>query len=563
MTTVANARIDIEADGASEAQRALGAVTGALQALGAAALAVAGAGLAAIGAALNYSIQQAMEAQAVMAQTNAVIKSTGGAAGVSAAQVLSLADSYSALTGIQDDVIQQAENMLLTFTNISDDVFPAATATALDMSVALGQDAVQSSVMLGKALNDPINGITALQRVGVTFSDTQKQQIKDFMAVNDVASAQGVILDELAKEFGGSAEAFGKTAAGQFEIFKNRLSEIGEAAGNILLPALGEVLNVVGPEIIKALEASLPLVQTFANLLTSIALAAQAGVPPLENLSRNFMSLLPPETRTALEEFLASLQTQFGPAFESISASLNTIGMQLTAFWQAHGEDIIASVSAHLNVVATIFSGVLQFIAGIVAAITAAMNGNWFTAMAALENGASGALDTIAGLFGSSGAEIAATWQGVGEQISIIANAIGTNIVMAISNAIAGAIAKAKEAVKIGQAIVDGIVSAITGGAAAIVDALVGAVMAAVAAAMAATESASPSKLTAREIGAPMGQGVAAGIVSQFGMVADALSGLVTSGVSETTNNYNLNIHTNAPREPIEQDFNMMKAWAT
>ena len=77
-------------------------------------------------------------------------------------------------TGIDDEAIQSGENLLLTFTNIrneagkGNDVFNQATETMTDMSVALGQDMKSRRRQLGKALNDPIKGITALSRVGVS-----------------------------------------------------------------------------------------------------------------------------------------------------------------------------------------------------------------------------------------------------------------------------------------------------------------------------------------------------------------------------------------------------------
>jgi len=77
----------------------------------------------------NAVIAPAMEAERAMAQTNAVIKSTGGAAGMTAEQVADLAASESRLSSIDDEVIQGGENMLLTFTNIGGDVFPRATRT--------------------------------------------------------------------------------------------------------------------------------------------------------------------------------------------------------------------------------------------------------------------------------------------------------------------------------------------------------------------------------------------------------------------------------------------------
>src|SRR5882672_4310410 len=129
------------------------------------------------------SIEQATESNKIAAQTEAVIKSTGGAAKVTAGQIGDLATAISNKTGIDDEAIQKSENLLLTFTGIhnqvgkNNDVFNQATKIAVDMGAALGGDASSSAIQLGKALNDPIKGITALTRVGVTFSDQQKEQI--------------------------------------------------------------------------------------------------------------------------------------------------------------------------------------------------------------------------------------------------------------------------------------------------------------------------------------------------------------------------------------------------
>src|SRR4051794_30165045 len=73
------------------------------------------------------AVKQFGEMQASQAQTEAVIRSTGGAAGVTAAQVKDLATEYAGLTAFSDDTVQSAENLLLTFTNITSDIFPDAT----------------------------------------------------------------------------------------------------------------------------------------------------------------------------------------------------------------------------------------------------------------------------------------------------------------------------------------------------------------------------------------------------------------------------------------------------
>src|SRR6266568_9050866 len=181
---------------------------------------------------------ESMDAAAGLAQTNQVIASTHGIAGVTANAVLDLATKFSHLTKFSDDTVQAGENMLLTFTNIGKNVFPQATKTVLDMSQALGQDTKNSAIQLGKALNDPITGITALQRVGVTFDDSQKKLIKTYMAHNEIAKAQAVILKELQREFGGSAEAAGKTFGGQMTILNQRISDVKQSIGDALLPVV-------------------------------------------------------------------------------------------------------------------------------------------------------------------------------------------------------------------------------------------------------------------------------------------------------------------------------------
>src|SRR4029077_8870950 len=133
-----------------------------IKGLGKAAVVAGGAaGLAALTGTLKVGIDEMTEASKVSAQTAAAIKSTGGAAGVSAAGVAKLAGQLMKKSGVDDEAIQSGENLLLTFTNIrneagrGNDVFNQTTKAALDMSVALGTDMKSASLQLGKALNDP------------------------------------------------------------------------------------------------------------------------------------------------------------------------------------------------------------------------------------------------------------------------------------------------------------------------------------------------------------------------------------------------------------------------
>jgi hypothetical protein len=221
---------------------------------------VSAAALAGLGAAAFTSITAFEESQKVMAQTEAVLKSTGTQAGVTENMITYLAGSLQRLTGISDEEIQSGENLLLTFTKISKDIFPDATRAIVDMSVSLGQDMKSSAIQLGKALNDPIVGITALKRVGVAFTESQKDQIKVLVESGNTLDAQKLILKELQTEFGGSAEAAGKTFAGQLKILKETVGDLQEELGGLLVKGLSplipkfqrivdDIKNLMGEEI--------------------------------------------------------------------------------------------------------------------------------------------------------------------------------------------------------------------------------------------------------------------------------------------------------------------------
>ena len=220
-------------------------------------------------------IDEAEEAERTTRQTEAVIRSTGGAANVTAGQVSDLADKLSQKTAVDDEVVAHGENVLLTFKNIrnevgaGNDIFNQTTAVALDMSAALSQsgdasEGLQSnSVRLGKALNDPIAGISALTRVGVTFTAQQKAQIRALVESGDILSAQKIILGELTSEFGGMGEA-SATSIGKAKVsWKNFAEELGgkvmpavNAVSNWALhtglPALGDVASTVGDVVTPA-----------------------------------------------------------------------------------------------------------------------------------------------------------------------------------------------------------------------------------------------------------------------------------------------------------------------
>lgn len=213
------------------------------------------AAVGALAGGIKYAVTQAIEAEQAMAATEAAIKATGGAAGLTAEQVADMAGDLSVTTGIADDVVQSGQNMLLTFKQIKGEAnFDRVTQAVADMAVAMnkgsleGLDLQSTAIQVGKALNvvegdtaGASRALSALTRVGVTFSQAQKDAAIEAIKLGDVLAYQGIVLQELESEFGGAAEAAGETTAGAIAKLKNAFSELAEEAGGAALPAISKV----------------------------------------------------------------------------------------------------------------------------------------------------------------------------------------------------------------------------------------------------------------------------------------------------------------------------------
>lgn len=283
---------------------------------GGAALKLATKGFDALTSVIGDGIDGARDAAKVFAQTQAVIKSTGGAAGFSAQQVADMSSALSAASGkslFSDDDITRGTDMLLTFTNIKENL-PDTTKVMIDMAQALGTDAGGAAVQLGKALNDPIKGITALTRVGVSFTDEQKAQIKAMQDAGDMAGAQKIILAELNKEFGGSAQA-AATADGGIAQLKDSLGETAETIGTALLPLISQFVGWLNSPEIQAGIAALAV-----GLVDAIHAASDAfGV--LQTVLGPVVKFIQDNLAAVLAALAAMLITVVIPAFVAWAAA--------------------------------------------------------------------------------------------------------------------------------------------------------------------------------------------------------------------------------------------------
>jgi SLT domain-containing protein len=204
---------------------------------------------------LKQSVQGYRDHLKVVADTAAALKSMGHVAGVSVKDINRLSDALERKTGVDGDVIQSGQNVLLTFGNIANkvgkgnDIFNQASAAAVDMSARFKQDVNSSFVQLGKALDNPVKGLTALSRIGVSFSASETKQIKSLVAHNKVLDAQKIILAAVNRQVAGSAAAQ-MTASDRMQVAWRQLQD---TIGSVLLPVVDRFENSLGKKVIPDL----------------------------------------------------------------------------------------------------------------------------------------------------------------------------------------------------------------------------------------------------------------------------------------------------------------------
>ena len=214
------------------------------------------AGAAAVAVALLVKVGKDLEntfavQEQAEARLNRTIIATGKAANLTFKELTDMASGLQDVTKFGDEAIIGAQSLLLTFKNIGGDIFPRALESILDVSEAMGTDLQASTIQLGKALNDPILGLTSLSRAGIQFTEDQKDTIKSMVEMGDKAGAQTIILEELESQFGGVARAAADTASGVKNQLDNSFGDLKETLGGVI----SEGLRPYREELLKEVEA--------------------------------------------------------------------------------------------------------------------------------------------------------------------------------------------------------------------------------------------------------------------------------------------------------------------
>lgn len=289
------------------------------------------------------------------------------------------ADSTMLATAVDDEIIKSTQAKLLTFANLAetaDEVGGAmdrATMAALDLAAAGFGEAEQNAVQLGKALQDPVKGITALGRAGVTFTEQEKEKIAVLVESGKMLEAQDMILSAIEKQVGGTAAA---TATGSAKMAV-AFGEMSESLGTALLPLLEQLVPLV-TGLFDYIGKNSGVVTVLAGIFAALAVAILAV-----NFALNANPIVKVITLVAalaaglviLIDYLVNLYGGWDKLFKDITAWLVQFVIGFRQALADIGAMFVSVFDAIGGVIRFALNGALGFVEGYINFIIGAING--------------------------------------------------------------------------------------------------------------------------------------------------------------------------------------------
>lgn len=484
----------------------------------------------------GQAMSAAVESRQALGQVEATVKSMGPVAGYTSAQLQEMAGKLENISNFDDDdILKSVTANMLTFGNIGGKAFERAQLAAVNLSARLGQDLQSSTMQLGKALNDPVQGITALSRVGVSFTAQQKEQVKAMVAAGNAAGAQSLILAELEKQFGGAAEAQRKaTPSAESQQQWRKLQEtVGEIALKALPPltslltsvltgfnslspgmqetivqgagiaaALGPVIYIFGGlasglgGIVSGVGTVLPWLAKLAPILGTVASVFSAAIPYVLGLGRVLLVFAANPVFLAIAAAVGAVYLAW-QNWDKIKPIIDALGAAISAWWTGNVQPVLKAAGDAVKALVAIFTEYFgNQIRDVVKLVSALFQGDFRGAWDALKSIVKGAID--------------AAIKAVG--------VFAPNIAKALSNVVSGMIQTGKD-------IVAGLAKGILAAPEAVWNALVSVVEAGWKKAKKFLDIRSPSGLFAL-MGGQITDGLAQGILNGISTVDEALARL-------------------------------------
>lgn len=326
------------------------------------------------------------------------------AATITREELLKLADEYKNLARGSDDAVIAAETVLLRFNKIGAETFPRVLESSLDLATVLKTEPAKAAEILGKTLQDlSTDGAGSLGRLkaaGLQLTDATEKQILKMVESGNVADAQNLLLDELAKTTGGAAAQAAETLSGRWAIFKEAIADAGEGVMLTLMPALTGLATDVLPRLMPVIEAvatnatafitetllpafqqAVVWVQTNWPAIQTTLLQVWGQIEPVLAWFGNIVSgTILPALMTAVNWVVANWPA-VQATIAAVWAAIQPVLQALVDIWNTNVlpafQAVVSWVQANWPLIQTTIAGVMTFVAGLVQQVLAGLQAWW------------------------------------------------------------------------------------------------------------------------------------------------------------------------------------------
>ncbi len=242
--------------------------------------------LAGLGA---LALREFGQAERAIAKVESALQVTGNRIGLTFDELQKASQNIQQNSIFGDDeILEKVSSQLLRIPGLTKQTFFEAQQAVTDLSAALGNDLQGATLQVAKALENPVEAINSLSRVGIRFSKDQQALIKSLVESGRAAEAQGIIIDRLNAKFEGTAKAISETSLGAIQQFRNNLGDLAEVIGGALFKVINPFLKQLN-DIVLNLQTTNPKILDLAVKLG--ILAASIG-PVLLVLSKLRLAFL-------------------------------------------------------------------------------------------------------------------------------------------------------------------------------------------------------------------------------------------------------------------------------
>lgn len=374
----------------------------------------------------KMGLDELKQIEAANAQTAASIARIGKGSLVSVGGVQALAGELQRASGIDDQMIQSAQNAILTLGNLDVKTregaatFEQASRAAVNMSEALGMDVGAAGKQVAKSMAAASQGVLLLPR-GMKLTGAEQQRLEKLMKSGaSSAQKQAAVMAVLGKRFEGAAKL---TSTEKWAVAKDQLAGIAATLVSNLMPAVSKITDWVGKLAAKFEELS-PTTQKYV----AIGLAVAAALGPLIVVVGAIVSAIGVLIPVIAAVSLPMLAIVAAVALVIAAGVLlykhwDTVKAKLAAAWNAIKSGVVAAFTAVKNFVQKHAVLIATVLMGPIGGLVVWVIKNWGTLR-----------DKTSEIWGAIKSRAASAWDGLRDNIVNIAKAIPGAVVSALSS---------------------------------------------------------------------------------------------------------------------------------